>query len=150
MNADDLRARLARQPDLLPYLARIVRHAATTGRLPRRIILGAEVTSGDVFDRLNRLLSGRCVVEHGKYILSLPEPLRDAALWRPFVEVIGFAPRADPAAQAAALVRDTAKRLRLLHPDERLLIDALEAGGVLRQFIGADRCRADASLMLFA
>lgn len=150
MNADDLQARLAQQPDLVPYLARIVRHAATTERLPRRIVLGLTTGSSDRLDRLNRLLSGRCLVERGKVILALSEPLRAAALWRPFVEAIGYAPRPDSAAQAAALARETAKRLRLLHPDERPLVDALVATGVLRRFIGADRGRADISLKLFA
>ena len=150
MNTDVLQARLARQPDLVPYLARIVRHAATTERLPRRIVLGLTTGSSDRLDRLNRLLSGRCVVEHGKYILSLSEPLRAVGLWQPFVEVIGYERRPDSAAQAAALARETAKRLRLLHPDERSLVDALETAGVLRRFIGTDRDRADVSLKLFA
>ena len=149
MNSDDLKARLAQQPDLVPYLKRIVRHAATAERLPPRIVLGADVGSSDLFERLNRLLSGRCRIEKGKYILRLAEPLRAAGLWQPFVEAIGYMPRPDNAAQAAALARDAAKRLRLLHPGERALVDALEESGVLRAFIGTDRDREDDALKLF-
>jgi hypothetical protein len=151
MTAADIRAKLAGAPEALPFLRRIVRHAVSGGALPPRIVLGEDPQDPALSALLNRILSGRCASGNGKLVLNLPDTMRTASYWRPLVEAVGAGThKPDIAGQAAALAADTVKRLRLLFPDERPLIDALEADGAIRGFTGADRGKAAAYLKVFS
>lgn len=124
MPINEIQQLLATDPPLEPYLRRVVRHAAKKSVLPPTIILGPIDTS--LLPQLNRLLAGRCRIERERIVLKLPLNLRSAERWQPLVAALqALDPTTDDNTAVRAL-ETTFKRLRLLFPTERPLIELLE------------------------
>jgi len=149
MTAEEIRTRISEIPDAERFLRRIVRHAKSEKPVPPRIVLGNETNDKALLTLFNRILSGRCFVEKGKYIVKLPESMRSASYWRPLIAAIGTEPTSNTAAIATKLASDTIKRLKLMYPDERALIDTLDNDGTVRRFVGADQAKAAQYLKVF-
>ena len=149
MTAEEIRTRISETPGALQFLRRIVRHAASKEQIPPRIVLGNETNDKALLALFNRILSGRCFIEKGKYIVKLPESMRPVSYWRPLIEAIGTEQTPNPAAIATKLASDTVKRLKLMYPDERALIDTLDNDGTVRRFVGADQAKAAQYLKIF-
>ena len=149
MTADEIKKRLSLDPKAIPLLKRIVRHVVESKVLPRKIVLGPDSETKSLFDLLNRILSGHCTSEKGKYIVRLPDEMRAASYWTPLVAAIGYETKTDLAAIAITLLSETVKRLKLLFPDERVLISALAENGVIQSFVGTDKEKAKLYLKIF-
>lgn len=148
MTVSEISRHVAAHPASVPFLQRVTRHATGKGPMPARIVLGNDPGDPELLAMLNRILSNHCTPENGKYILKLTEPMRDTAAWQLLTEVVGL-PAPNISRDETTLATVTAKRLRLLFPDERPLIDTLESDGTLRRFIRSDTTRAAQYLKLF-
>lgn len=149
MTAEEIKTKISEIPEATQFLKRIVRHATTKELLPRRIVLGNDSNKKALFELLNRLLSGRCFIEKGKYVVKLPEDMRAAAYWRPLVDAIGIEQKIDSAAIITTLETDTIKRLKIMFPDEKAVIENLARDGTIRKFIGIDKEKATQYLKVF-
>ncbi len=149
MTAEEIKNRIAETPDAVPFLKRIVQHARSRDLLPKRIILGQESNDTAIFRLLNWVLSGRCLIENGKYVVTLPESMRPATYWRPLVEAIGIEEKPDTTALATALESDTIKRLKLIFHREKEFIESLGRDGTIQKFVGTDKDKATQYLKVF-
>ena len=149
MTSEEIKIKLLGVPDAVPLLKRIVQHARSRELLPKRIILGQESNDTAIFRLLNWILSGRCLVENRKYVVTLPESMRPATYWRPLVEAIGFEEKPNTAALATALEINTIKRLKLMFHGEKELIENLRRDGTIRKFVGTDKDKATQYLNVF-
>ncbi len=149
MTVKEIKTKISEIPEAEQFLKRIVRHATTKELVPRRIVIGNDPNDKALFDMLNRLLSGRCFVERGKYVVKLPEDMREAAYWRPLVDAIGVEKKIDSATIITALETDTIKRLKIMFRDEKTVIESLAKDGTIRKFIGTDKDKATQYLKLF-
>ncbi len=149
MTSEEIKIKLLGVPDAVPLLKRIVQHARSRDLLPKRIILGQESNDTAIFRLLNWILSGRCLIENGKYVVTLPESMRPATYWHPLVEAVGFEEKPDTAALATALEINTIKRLKLMFHGEKELIESLRDDGIIRKFVGTDKDKATQYLKVF-
>lgn len=149
MTAAEIKGLLSQNPDAVRFLKKIVRHAVVDEVMPRKIILGPDLDDKSLFNLLNRVLSGCCFSENGKYTAKLRDEMRSSSYWDPLVEAIGYEPKTDTAAIASALSSETVKRLKILFPDERKVISDLAETGMIRSYVGADKDRSAQYLKVF-
>lgn len=149
MTTDEIKARISESPEALQFLRRIVRYAKSDERLPPRIVLGDDSGDQALLALVNRILSGRCFSEKGKYIVKLPDDMRSPAYWRPLVEAIGNEEKPDIGAVTARLASDTVKRLKIMFHGKNDLINCLSEDGTIRKFIGTDQDKASQYLKVF-
>lgn len=149
MTAAEIKGLLSQNPDAVRFLKKIVRHAVVDEVMPRKIILGPDLDDKSLFYLLNRVLSGCCFSENGKYAAKIPDEMRSASYWDPLVEAIGYEPKTDTDAIASVLSAETIKRLKILFPDERKVISDLAEKGLIRSFVGADKDRSAQYLKVF-
>jgi len=149
MTVEEIKTKVSEIPEAEQFLRKIVRHATSKDLLPRRIVIGNDPNNKALFELLNRLLSRRCFVEKGKYVVKLPEDMRKAAYWRPLVDAIGIENKIESATIITALETDTIKRLKIMFNGEKALIESLAGDGIIRKFIGTDKDKAIQYLKIF-
>lgn len=150
MTSHEIKAMLMSCPGAEAYLNRVVKHAASRETLPPRIVLGSITGDKDIESSLSKILSNRCFAENGKYILKLPDRMRNSSYWQPLVEAIGYEKKPDFSLAALNLAKETAKRLKIIHPEEKALIAKLEDSGFIRGYVGTDPDKVSSYLKIFA
>lgn len=147
MTASFWQERLARCPAVRPWLLRVARRAAGGGLLPATLTLGDVPAAKDVRRELEELFPG-CRAENGRLKVRLAESERAPEPWLPLAALLGV--RSAPPVPGETPEERLARcllRLRVLHPDELALVEAMRRSDV---FLRLFRTAADAPRTLEA
>ncbi|MDD2454880.1 MAG: DUF2220 family protein [Kiritimatiellae bacterium] len=118
--------RLERCPALRPWLLRAAKRAVSgVALMPASLTLGDVPQDKAVRRALEDIFPG-CRELNGRLKARLDETMRECSRWQPLAELLGVSPppRQAPETPGKRLAR-TLRRLKLLYPDDRALIDAL-------------------------
>ena len=132
-----------------PWLMRIARYAANGEDLPAKLTLGDVPQDKAVGQALTDLFND-CREENGRLKVRLDPALRDRALWLPLAESLGVKPRPPkPSESPDERFALTLRRLRLLHPDDAALIDAVRRAEPIARFFRTAATAPDDLIALF-
>lgn len=136
MNSSYWKEQLERCPAMRPWLLRAAKYAASCETMPATLTLGSAPQDKTVRQALDALFGG-CREEKGKLKARLDGALRERERWLPLAERLGLTSEPDDAEPPAALFSKTLRRLKVLHPEDALLIDTLRRSDALRRYFCA-------------
>jgi hypothetical protein len=136
-------------PAMKPWLLRAAKRAVTgDALLPAVLTLGDVPEDKAVRRALEEVFPG-CREENGRLKARLDDATRDCARWLPLAELLGVRPKpAQPADTPETRFARTLQRLKLLYPDEHVLIEAMRESDALKRFFKASPAAPDELIAL--
>jgi len=133
-----------------PWLLRAAKRAVTgTPLLPAVLTLGDVPEDKAVRRALEEVFPG-CREENGRLKVRLDDATRECARWLPLAELLGVRPQPPPPKDTPGTqFARTLQRLKLLYPDESVLIDAMRGSESLLRFFKASSSAPDELIALF-
>ena len=148
MNTAFWQERLDRCPAMRPWLLRAARRAVSGEQMPATLTLG-DVPQDKVVRHALEELFPDCREENGRLKARLDIALREHTLWLPLAELLGLMPGPKPPDTPEALFAQTLRRLKVLHPDDIVFIDALRCSDQLLRFFKTSPAASAALVALF-